>query len=120
MVLLLNYYKILFVYDSKKFVRGFAIITNIIIIRCVTKIKNCSGFMRVHRILKVWSLLTSDHKNNYFTKIGGTKKIHGSNSRDTSRKQRPSSKNFFKASIYSVVVREATPSKNYGGEYIKW
>ncbi len=29
------------------------------IIRCVTKIKNCSGFMRVHRILKVWSLLTT-------------------------------------------------------------
>ncbi len=28
-------------------------------IRCVTKIKNCSGFMRVHRILKVWSLLTT-------------------------------------------------------------
>ncbi len=27
--------------------------------RCVTKIKNCSGFMRVHRILKVWSLLTT-------------------------------------------------------------
>ncbi len=24
-----------------------------------TKIKNCSGFMRVHRILKVWSLLTT-------------------------------------------------------------
>jgi Leucine-rich repeat (LRR) protein len=27
--------------------------------RCVTKIKNCSGFMRVHRILKVWSILSS-------------------------------------------------------------
>jgi hypothetical protein len=24
-----------------------------------TKIKNCSGFMRVHRILKVWSLLSA-------------------------------------------------------------
>jgi hypothetical protein len=30
-----------------------------IIIRYGTKIKNCSGFMRVHRILKVWSLLTT-------------------------------------------------------------
>jgi hypothetical protein len=29
------------------------------LIRYGTKIKNCSGFMRVHRILKVWSLLTT-------------------------------------------------------------
>ncbi len=27
-------------------------------IRCVTKIKNCSGFVKAHRILKVWSLLS--------------------------------------------------------------
>jgi hypothetical protein len=27
-------------------------------------------------------LVLTDHKNNYFTKIGGTKKIHGSNSRE--------------------------------------
>ncbi len=46
------------------------------------------------------SLVLTDHKNNYFTKIGGTKKIHGSNSRGTSRTQRPSTKNFFKPRIY--------------------
>ncbi len=29
--------------------------------------------------------------------------------------------NFLRKTIFlSVVVREATPSKNYGGEYIKW
>jgi hypothetical protein len=46
------------------------------------------------------SLVLTDHKNNYFTKIGGNKKIHGSNSRGTSRTQRLSTKNFFKARIY--------------------
>jgi hypothetical protein len=59
-------------------------------IRYVTKIKNCSGFMRVDQILKVWSLLNP--KILISQKIGGTKKIHGSNSRGTSRTQRPSSK----------------------------
>jgi hypothetical protein len=65
--------------------------------RYVTKIKNCSGFMRV---LDSESLVLTDRKNNFFTKIGGTKKIHGSNSRGTSRTQRPSTKFFFKARIY--------------------
>ncbi len=46
------------------------------------------------------SLVLTDHKNNYFTKIGGTKINHGPNSRGTSRTQRPSTKNFFKARIY--------------------
>jgi hypothetical protein len=39
---------------------------------CVTKIKNCSRFMRVDRFLIVWSLLSL--KKIYFTKICGTKK----------------------------------------------
>jgi hypothetical protein len=39
------------------------------------------------------SLVLTDHKNNYFTKIGGTQKIHGSNFRGASRTQRPSTKN---------------------------
>jgi hypothetical protein len=43
------------------------------------------------------SLVLTDHKNNYFTKISGTKKIHGSNSRGTSRTQRPSRKIFFQS-----------------------
>ncbi len=30
------------------------------------------------------SLVLTDHKNNYFTKIGGTKNVHGSNSRGLS------------------------------------
>ncbi len=46
------------------------------------------------------SLVLTEFKNNYFTKIGGTKKIHGSNSRGTSRTQRPSTQFFFKARIY--------------------
>ncbi len=33
------------------------------------------------------SLVLTEFKNNYFTKIGGTKKIHGSNSRGISHKQ---------------------------------
>jgi hypothetical protein len=41
------------------------------------------------------SLVLTDHKNNVFIKIGGTKKIHGSNSRNTSRTQRPFTKFFF-------------------------
>ncbi len=41
------------------------------------------------------SLVFTGHKNNYFTKIGGTKKIHGSNSRGTSRT--PSTKIFFQS-----------------------
>ncbi len=40
-------------------------------IRYVTKSKNCSGFMKVDQILKVWSLLSPKI---YFPKIGGTKK----------------------------------------------
>ncbi len=45
-------------------------------IKHVTKIKNCSGFMKVDQIHKVWSL---EYKNNNFIKIGGTKKIHDPN-----------------------------------------
>ncbi len=48
----------------------------------VTKIKICSGFLKVNQILKVWSLLRS--KIIIFIKIGGTKKNHGQNSRGTS------------------------------------
>ncbi len=50
--------------------------------KCVTKIKICSGFMKVDQILKVWSLLSP--KIIIFIKLGGTKKNHGSNSRGTS------------------------------------
>jgi hypothetical protein len=31
---------------------------NLYVIRYVTKSKNCSGFMKVDQILKVWSLLS--------------------------------------------------------------
>jgi hypothetical protein len=45
------------------------------------------------------SLVLTEYKNNYFTKIDGTKKNHGPNSRGTSRTQRPSTKFFFKSKI---------------------
>jgi hypothetical protein len=40
------------------------------------------------------SFVLTESKNNIFTKKGGTKKIHGSNSRGTSRTQWPSTKIF--------------------------
>jgi hypothetical protein len=66
----------------KKYQYFFLKILNIT--RCVTKIKTCSGFMRVHRILKVWSLLSS-------------KIIISSKYRGISRTQRSSTKNFFQS-----------------------
>ncbi len=45
------------------------------------------------------NLVLTESKNIYFTKIGGTKKKHGPNSRGTSRTQRPSTNFFFKAKI---------------------
>ncbi len=42
------------------------------------------------------TLVLTESKNTNFTKIGGTKKNHGPNSRDTSRTQRPSIKIFSK------------------------
>jgi hypothetical protein len=44
----------------------------------VTKIKNCSGFVKVDQFLKVWSLLSP--KETDFVEIGGIKKKHGPNS----------------------------------------
>ncbi len=67
---LYNYYLLLFMqcfllfffFFKKK--HNFFILKNICcvlfyFIKCVTKIKNCVGFMRVHRILKIWSLMSS-------------------------------------------------------------
>jgi hypothetical protein len=45
--------------------------------------------------MRVDQFLVAGSKNTNFTKIGGTKKNHGPNSRGTSRTQRPSIKIFF-------------------------
>jgi hypothetical protein len=47
-------------------------------------------------------LVLTESKNNIFTKIGSTKKIHGPNSRGTSCTQRPSTKIFFETKNFSL------------------
>ncbi len=45
------------------------------------------------------SFVLAEFKNTNFIKIGGTKNVHGSNSRGTSRTQRPSTNFFFRVVI---------------------
>ncbi len=72
------------------------------------------------------SLVLTEFKNNYFIKIGGTKKIHGSNSRGTSRTQRLSTKNFFQIKnllkIWSFLesLHRNLSEKKYMSQQITW
>ncbi len=40
-------------------VRNYLVFSLVLLVKCVTKIKNFAGFMRVHQILKIWSLLST-------------------------------------------------------------
>ncbi len=65
-------------------------------IRYGTKIKNCSGFMKVDQILKVWSFLSP--KILISSKQVELKMcMDGPNPRGTSRTQQPSTKFFFQS-----------------------
>jgi hypothetical protein len=73
------------------------------------------------------SLILTESKNTNFTKIGGTKKNHGPNSRDTtSRTQRPSSKFFSKAKFVESLefflesLHRNLSEKLYMSQQITW